>query len=294
MNTSNEKPGNQNNVIGVFPFKLNVSGKEKNTNRILADSNILLNNIHPEHLSSKTLDEPNQESSFIAIETTTTLPDSSKPTSSIPLTPINEDDDLQYITVYYKDDDEEEALTDIHRNLETIINKTNSELINILQSYGFKGDPHVFENPTSSFSPNEEEYRDNTIVNNQERVLHTPSHNSKENSDNMSRNKAQPNSSIKIQDKNNGESFNRLSRIEDIINSANANLLDKFKIFTYNKTENALEIYPYSNQNKNENEERKLDNVEAANKITVINRFVPTKYTTDHETKAESIEVSML
>ena len=60
----------------------------------------------------------------------------------IKLTTTNEEDDLQYITVYYKHDDEQKAAKEIHRKLETIINDTNTDLINILQSYGFTGDPY--------------------------------------------------------------------------------------------------------------------------------------------------------
>ena len=78
-----------------------------------------------------------------------TDPTSTHNINRIKLTTANEGDDLQYITVYYRQDDEKKAAEEIHRKLESIINNTNTDLISILQSYGFTGDPYSFEAPTT-------------------------------------------------------------------------------------------------------------------------------------------------
>ena len=111
--------------------------------------------LHRQEATTEVFDEysiVNLEGHGNSIEEQTTLSTeaSTNSISSIKPTTQGGETELQYITVYHDYDDEENALKEIHRNLENIINQTNSDLIGILKSYGFRGDPFVFEIPTDS------------------------------------------------------------------------------------------------------------------------------------------------
>ena len=187
--------------------------------------------------------------------------------NEIKLTTANEKEDLQFITVYYKQDDEEKAAKEIHRKLETIINDTNTDLISILQSYGFTGDPYTFQSPTTPI----------------------PIPTTKlENGDNGE--DAKIDSSLIIQ----GEVLKRpsqeLPNEEETTDSSQVS----FKIFTYNKTENSLKSHSsdQTSQNQMKNmHDSELDQSTNRNKAFFENRFVPRRF--DEIPKASTIDTKV-
>ena len=197
----------------------------------------------------------------------TSEPDSTKPISSIKLTTTEGDDDLQYITVYYNHDDEHEALKEIHRNLENIINETNSNLVHILKSYGFKGDPYTFEIPTTTVSLNDEYSDDqNTPIDDPKSLFQVTAESSTQ-INQINEDRRTPEAEIVPQN----------SRPKVQI-SKNSTIPDKFEIFTYNKTNKILEVYPSNeaiHNNTDANNEENIKPRRNENKIKANNRFLP-------------------
>ena len=190
----------------------------------------------------------------------------------IKLTTTNEEDDLQYITVYYKHDEEQNASKEIHRKLETIINDTNADLINILQSYGFTGDPYYFEVPTTPIP-----YIEDRHINLDSQVDSSPSRFQNEKRGPESDADIKSDSSLIVQGEVLKIPLNDLSKEEDTPDSSQVS----FQIFTYNKTENFLETHSGEQTiqiQMDKMHDTELDHPHNRNKVIFKSRFLPRRF----------------
>ena len=201
----------------------------------------------------------------------------------IKLTTANEGDDLQYITVYYRQDDEKKAVEEIHRKLESIINNTNTDLISILQSYGFTGDPYSFEAPTTPIpynSQNDDHPKISTSIS-------AKNKDSSQTQDDY----VNSDSSLIVQGEVLQRPLNDLQREEE---TTDASSQVSFKIFTYNKTKNFLETHTDGDNNQVQKEKmHETDIIQSQNRNKKIhqNRFVPRRF--DEIPKAGILDIKV-
>ena len=212
-----------------------------------------------------------------------TDPTSTHNINRIKLTTANEEDDLQYITVYYRQDDEKKAAEEIHRKLESIINNTNTDLISILQSYGFTGDPYSFEAPTTPIpynSQNDDHPKISTSIS-------AKNKDSSQNQDDY----VNSDSSLIVQGKVLRRPLNDLQREEETTDTSSQ---VSFKIFTYNKTKNFLETHTDGDNNQVQKEKmHETDIIQSQNRNKKIhqNRFVPRRF--DEIPKAGIVDIKV-
>jgi hypothetical protein len=211
------------------------------------------------------------------------------------------DDELQYITVYYNHDDEEEASEVIHRSLENIINDTNTDLINILQSYGFKGDPYSFEIATEPISiADVDEPDDGTLADIPQNLLDITENNS------VDLQARSTNSSIIIQGEVLKVPLNDLLVTRRSIISSDVTLAtekstilsdvtfpDNYEIFTYNQTKNVLDVYPREKNNRGINDKKQEFKQRPSQSETKFqNRFQPSNFRQIFEEELSGKKVS--
>ena len=217
---------------------------------------------------------------FIEEQTTVSTVASTNSISSIKSTTQRGETELQYITVYHDYDDEQNALKEIHRNLENIINQTNSDLIGILKSYGFRGDPFVFEIPTDSVLSKDKDlpFDDATSsthdsINGFQIPLNAPN-NELDELEFLQIGLVQPPPLIEtpILDHPLNEGFTS----ESTLISLGITDSDNFEIFSYNQTQNYVEPYtdgPTSDIGVDNYKKQHLGNISLQEYTNIKNRF---------------------
>ena len=241
--------------------------------------------IHRQEVTTELFDEysiVNLEGhgNFIGEQTTVSTVASTNSISSIKPTTQGGETDLQYITVYHDYDDEENALKEIHRNLENIINQTNSDLIGILKSYGFRGDPFVFEIPTDSVLSTDKEplFDDATSPiddskNGFQIPLNAPN-NDLDELEILEIGQVQPPPLFKtpMLEHRSNEGFTS----ESTLISIGITDSDNFEIFSYNQTQNYVEPYtdgPTADVGVDNYKEQHLGNISLKEYTNIKNRF---------------------
>ena len=213
-------------------------------------------------------------------QTTVSTVASTNTISSIKPTTQGGETELQYITVYHDYDDEENALKEIHRNLENIINQTNSDLIGILKSYGFRGDPFVFEIPTDSVLSKDKELPFDDVpssIHNSRNGFQIPlnaPNNELDELEILEIGQVQPPPLIEtpILDHRLNEGFTS----ESTLISLGITDSDNFEIFSYNQTQNYVEPYtegPISDVGVDNYKEQHLGNISLKEYTNIKNRF---------------------
>ena len=217
---------------------------------------------------------------FIQEQTTVSTVASTNSISSIRPTTQSGETELQYITVYHDYDDEQNALKEIHRNLENIINQTNSDLIGILKSYGFRGDPFVFEIPTDAVLSKDKELPFDDItssIDDSKKGFQIPlnaPNNELDELDILQIGQVQspPLIETPILDHRLTEDFTS----ESTLISLGITDSDNFEIFSYNQTQNYVEPYterPTSDVGVDNYKEEHLGNISLKEYTNIKNRF---------------------
>ena len=213
-------------------------------------------------------------------QTTVSTGASTNSISSIRPTTQGGETELQYITVYHDYDDEQNALKEIHRNLENIINQTNSDLIGILKSYGVRGDPFVFEIPTDSglSEHNELPFNDaSSSIDGSKNGFQIPlnaPNNELDELEILQIDQVQPPPLIEtpILDHRSNGGFTSESRLI----SLGITDSDNFEIFSYNQTQNYVEPYtegPTAGVGADNYKEQHLGNISLKEYTNIKNRF---------------------